>query len=194
MMIPLARRSLITSSPQYRRFAWLADLSVRFWNLRSARAESTGGTLTVDDQLPEHSVHLMPLHLGGVMAYLIEGKDLLGVDAEHLLEGLAGQMGQCLTIGEGTVDPGIHRSIVTLPLWAAEGSTGQVTIGKLDAILLGSLNQDLYVVRADLVAQGTAATVNADEDLVGEEAIDICGIGGIDLLYHLHLQIVIAGA
>ena len=82
-------------------------------------------------------------------------------------------MGQELAVAPGIVGRGAHRAQVRLPLRASHRGAGELPVGKLEAVTLGSVLERRQVVVADLVPQPARAGVNQHGDLAFVQTHDL---------------------
>ena len=103
-------------------------------------------------------------------------------------------MGKDLPVGQRHVDRGVHRAEILLPLGEAIGAHASSRSGRLDAEPAGGLGQADQIVGADLVAEPARAAMDRHQDLALAHAERLRGARVMNLLHHLHLDVMVAGA
>src|SRR3974377_2378122 len=82
----------------------------------------------MNEQPPLDAVNDVPLQLARIVRYVVE--DVEPGFRQNLRKGLAGEMSDYLTVGEGAIDPGTHRTEILLAQVRINRSGGQLAVGK----------------------------------------------------------------
>ena len=159
-----------------------------------AGREGTGRPLAVDAQTGLLSADAVRLHLGDIVADVVDHLDpeLPRPSLEDLLERQTNPVGDELAVGEGEVGGGVHRPHVALPLLRLDRSAAQLRVRKIDGVVAGRPEHHLQEVVAHLVAEPPRAGVDGDGDLPGLEPQGARRRAVVDLGDPLHLDEVIA--
>ncbi len=156
-----------------------------------AGAEGARCALAVHVQATRLAVDRVRLELAGVVGDVID-QGQVG-SWQHVREHLAGQVGDDLTVGQGTVDRGAHRAEVGLPQRGFDGCAGKFAVGQLDAIPWRSDHHLPEEFGTDLVAQSTRSTVNADHHFAHAQAEAVGRLRVIDFDDFLQFEVMVAG-
>ena len=103
-------------------------------------------------------------------------------------------MGQELAVAPGIIGRGPHRTQVRLPLRASHRGTGELPVGKLEAVSLGCVLERRQVVVAHLVAQPARARMDQDGDLAFAQTHDLGRSRVEHAVDDLDFEKVVAGA
>lgn len=174
----------------------LPEIPVPHRHLGPAGGERAGGALPVHEDIRRVAVHVVALLLGDVVRHVVHhvhAHGLRGV-AQDPLERLPDPVGDHLPVGPGVVRAAAHGAVVVVAQVRVQGRAGQLPVGKADSVPLDVALHLLEVVRRDLVAAAPRSAVDGDRDRPLPQAEGSRRPFVEDVLDHVELEEVVAGA
>ena len=173
----------------------LADVAVLGGDVGATRAEGPGRPFAVHPHGALDPVDHVRLALGDVVGHVVDElhAEALVACPEHLLKGAAHLVHHHLAVGEGEVAGAGHGRQVVPALRRGHRRAGELAVGQLEAEPVGRVHAG-EVVGAGLVAEAARARVDHHHHLAGRDPEGGGRLAVEDLVDHLHLEEMVAGA
>ncbi len=145
----------------------LSHRAILLRHRRMTRRKGARCSLAMHTQPLYQPIYLVLLHLGDVVADIVDQRHLLGarLPPEHTCKGLPHTMHQQLPVRPGKVRTTRHRRKVGLPIIGLQGQTCQLPVHQVKSIVLLLVFGKPHVILSYLVSEPARATVNGYDDL-----------------------------